>query len=420
MGLYFRKSVNLGGGIRLNFSKSGIGLSGGVKGARISTGPRGTYMNLFIPGTGIGYRTRLGGSNTSYRSASSSSRYPYQKTIVNEYTGETRTVRASTQWELNEQVRNTEIRMQNNELRARRNAEIASQKEKAEQLTNDVKQVQNSFKNIIAATIKVNDRLDWNKQLRNEVYPEFSFSEPKPTKKKIGILSGIFGKTDNYEDRLKSYEKSKTKALQDYFNAKQEFEAEQRQHNADVNFLRESFKMCEEGAIEKYASVVLANSQYPSELDMDFDVDYVGNENTIYVSFLLPDISDFPLIDRYSFNQSTNEIKEYPLSKASATLLYENTLLAVGIRTIHEMFEAIYNGAIETVVFKGYLLSSETTEDTTDFTDNVREIFEIKAEKNFFESIAISDDNIADTLAQLDFKRVRDFTNPSENLQGGI
>ena len=53
---------------------------------------------------------------------------------MNEYTGETRTVRASTQWELNEQIRNTELRMQNNELKERRNAEIASQKEKAEQL----------------------------------------------------------------------------------------------------------------------------------------------------------------------------------------------------------------------------------------------------------------------------------------------
>ena len=416
MGLYFRKSVNLGGGLRLNFSKSGIGLSGGVKGARISTGPRGTYMNLSIPGTGIGYRTRLGGSNSSYRSTSSSSRYPYQKTIVNEYTGETRTVRASTQWELNEQVRNTEIRMQNNELRARRNAEIASQKEKAEQLTNDVKQVQNSFKKIIAATIKVNDRLDWNKQLKNEAYPEFSFTEPQPAKKKLGILSGLFGKTDDYEDRLKEYEGRKTKALQDYFLAKQEFETEQRQHNADVSFLRESFEMHEESAIEKYASVVLANSQYPSELDMDFDVDYVGFENTLYVSFLLPDIADLPMTDKYTFNQSTDEIKEIPLSKTNATTLYENTLLAVGIRTIHEMFEAIYNGAIETVVFKGYLLSSEASEETIDFTDNVREIFEIKADKTVFESIAISDDNIADTLAQLTFTRVKDFTNPSECL----
>ncbi len=416
MGLYFRKSVNLGGGLRLNFSKSGIGLSGGVRGARISTGPRGTYMNLSIPGTGIGYRTRLGGSNSSYKNTSSSSRYPYQKTIVNEYTGETRTVRASTQWELNEQVRNTEIRMHNNELRARRNAEIASQKEKAEQLTNDVKQIQNSFKSIIATTIKVNDRLDWNKQLKKETYPEFSFTEPQPAKKKLGILSGLFGKTDDYEDRLKDYDERKTKALQDYFLAKQEFEMEQRQHNADVNFLRESFEMHEESAIEKYASVVLANSQYPSELDMDFDVDYVGFENTLYVSFLLPDIADLPMTDRYTFNQSTDEIKEMPLSKANATTLYENTLLAVGIRTIHEMFEAIYNGAIGIVVFKGYLLSSEASEETIDFTDNVREIFEIKADKTVFESIAISDDNIADTLAQLDFTRVKDFTNPSESL----
>ena len=416
MGLYFRKSVKLGGGLRLNFSKSGIGLSGGVKGARISTGPRGTYMNLSIPGTGIGYRTKIGGSNKTYRNTSTSTRYPYQKTIVNEYTGETRTVRASTQWELNEQVRNTEIRMHNNELRARRNAEIESQKEKAEQLTKEVKEVQNEFKTIIASTIRVNDRLDWNKQLKNETYPEFSFKEPQPTKNKLGILGSLFGKSDDYEDRLKAYEERKTKALQEYFASKQEFETEQRHHNADVHFLKESFEMCEEAAIEKYASVVLANSQYPSELDMDYDVDYVGIENTIYVSFLLPDIADLPMIDRYTFNQASNEIKEFPLSKANATALYENTLLAVGIRTIHEMYEAIYNGAIETVVFKGYLLKDDVSEDVTDFSDNVREIFEIKANKTVFESISISDNNIAETLEQLDFTRVKDFTNPSESL----
>ena len=44
MSYYFRKSVNFGP-IRFNFSKSGIGVSAGVKGARISTGPRGTYVH---------------------------------------------------------------------------------------------------------------------------------------------------------------------------------------------------------------------------------------------------------------------------------------------------------------------------------------------------------------------------------------
>jgi len=44
MGLYLRKSFRAGP-VRFNLSKSGIGISGGVKGARISVGPRGTYVH---------------------------------------------------------------------------------------------------------------------------------------------------------------------------------------------------------------------------------------------------------------------------------------------------------------------------------------------------------------------------------------
>lgn len=61
MGFGFRKSINLGGGFRLNFSKKGIGLSAGVKGFRASIGPSGVRMRTSIPGTGIYYEERLGG-----------------------------------------------------------------------------------------------------------------------------------------------------------------------------------------------------------------------------------------------------------------------------------------------------------------------------------------------------------------------
>ena len=47
------KSISLGNGFRLNLSKSGINLSGGVKGARVSIGNKGIKSNLSIPGTGI-------------------------------------------------------------------------------------------------------------------------------------------------------------------------------------------------------------------------------------------------------------------------------------------------------------------------------------------------------------------------------
>jgi|GEM_PF-1863152 len=55
MGLRFRRSINLGGGFRLNLSKKGIGMSAGVKGFRVSTGPRGVTKTVSIPGTGLSY-----------------------------------------------------------------------------------------------------------------------------------------------------------------------------------------------------------------------------------------------------------------------------------------------------------------------------------------------------------------------------
>ena len=44
MGFYVRKGFNFGP-LRVNFSKSGIGLSLGVKGLRFSAGPNGSYVH---------------------------------------------------------------------------------------------------------------------------------------------------------------------------------------------------------------------------------------------------------------------------------------------------------------------------------------------------------------------------------------
>src|SRR5438552_6932538 len=45
MGWYIRKSVRVGM-LRFNMSKSGVGMSVGVKGLRLGTGPRGNYVHM--------------------------------------------------------------------------------------------------------------------------------------------------------------------------------------------------------------------------------------------------------------------------------------------------------------------------------------------------------------------------------------
>lgn len=59
MGLRFRRSVRLFPGVRLNFSRSGVSTSIGVRGATVTVGPRGAYANVGLPGTGLSYRSRL-------------------------------------------------------------------------------------------------------------------------------------------------------------------------------------------------------------------------------------------------------------------------------------------------------------------------------------------------------------------------
>jgi hypothetical protein len=61
MGLRYRRSVRLFPGVRLNFSRSGVSTSIGVRGASVTIGPRGTYANVGLPGSGLSYRTRLDG-----------------------------------------------------------------------------------------------------------------------------------------------------------------------------------------------------------------------------------------------------------------------------------------------------------------------------------------------------------------------
>ena len=56
MGFFFRKSVKFGP-LRFNFSKSGVGVSAGIRGARVSAGPRGTYIN--VGRNGFYYRQKI-------------------------------------------------------------------------------------------------------------------------------------------------------------------------------------------------------------------------------------------------------------------------------------------------------------------------------------------------------------------------
>lgn len=66
MSWQFRKSKSLGNGIRLNFGKNGIGISGGIKGLRYSKGADGKIRRtISIPHTGLRKTEIIGGNKNN-------------------------------------------------------------------------------------------------------------------------------------------------------------------------------------------------------------------------------------------------------------------------------------------------------------------------------------------------------------------
>ena len=59
----YRKRIKIAPGIHLNLSKGGVSTSVGPKGAKITIGKNGTYLNTSIPGTGLYSRQKISGHN---------------------------------------------------------------------------------------------------------------------------------------------------------------------------------------------------------------------------------------------------------------------------------------------------------------------------------------------------------------------
>ena len=66
MAMRYRKSINLGGGFRVNLNKKSVGLSAGGKGFRYSANSAGTRnRTISAPGTGLSWRTTTSSRSTS-------------------------------------------------------------------------------------------------------------------------------------------------------------------------------------------------------------------------------------------------------------------------------------------------------------------------------------------------------------------
>ncbi|WP_064691527.1 DUF4236 domain-containing protein [Rhizobium aegyptiacum] len=71
MAVRFRKSFKLAPGLRLNVGKKGASLRVGPKGAGYTVGTSGQRVSASIPGTGVGFTSKVGKRKSDDQSAGS-------------------------------------------------------------------------------------------------------------------------------------------------------------------------------------------------------------------------------------------------------------------------------------------------------------------------------------------------------------
>ena len=71
MGIRFRKSIKIAPGVRMNIGKRGVS---SISAGRYNFGSRGIHQNFSIPGTGISYRSKIGGRSRKKSTPKSSRR----------------------------------------------------------------------------------------------------------------------------------------------------------------------------------------------------------------------------------------------------------------------------------------------------------------------------------------------------------
>ena len=352
---------------------------------------------------------------------------PYAKRVSNSYTGTDRIITAATIWELDVLVGIEEKNQREQELR-KHIVEISGGDESsaAEIMTKKVEKTNNELSSLIAHTLEIDDRLDWDKQITTETFYEFMYPFP-PQKKAPEQVSGIVkffaGKSleekanEEYEREMTSYVSAKKEAIRGYLIEKEKFNTEKRRHNAEIKRLKKSYENGEKSAVEKYSKIILANSSYPENFKPQNDISFNPYTNCMTVNVLFCGYKAFPDIMRYDFVIENKTVTEVRFSPDEKYKRYEKALLTTALRSVHELFEANYNGSVEKIILNGFVPANNNTANGF-ISGATRCVFAFSAEREQFEQLNLSDNDYENTLHTLKMKRVKhQFTNETELIK---
>lgn len=309
-----------------------------------------------------------------------------------------------------------------------------AQSESVDQLNADATAALTALDEILAATLDVDDTVDWSALKRKESFrvrpdefsitPEYrdvlefntygrptgftrSTREDEPTMEQVkgqfGLFSRLFrrGKIElAFQAQHAEWESSIEKAAAtdaeresalaevttEFEQRKASFEVEKEADNAAVDELRERYERSDPSAIEDYCDLVLGNSKYPDAFPQTWQLEYRESSRMVVVDYDLVAPDEMPNIESYRYVKAKDEISSKLISPAAQKKLYSSVIYQVCIRTLHELFEADAVGAVDAVAFNGIV----TSVNPATGIEESKAILSISAAKDEFEQFDLA------------------------------
>lgn len=253
----------------------------------------------------------------------------------------------------------------------KRRTAIASGKDAADQMTVEASARLEALSEILAHTLKVDDRVNWDALKDRSAFtadPRFSESSPRRRKSPspnysephLTFWDTLFGRkagklakakeSHEHEKRNWEQEDKRHRALfekqtnewnarkaafeKEYAARKQAFLDEQAERNAKIDVLANGVSTGDQQSVIEHATLVLEKSDYGDLFEKSFEVDYVPEEKTLLIDYELPSPDHMPTLKTARFVPSTGEIRESYISEREKKANFDATCYQICLRTL--------------------------------------------------------------------------------------
>lgn len=168
--------------------------------------------------------------------------------------------------------------------------------------------------------------------------------------------------------------------------AVQAFEARRRQRDAEVTALEDSYRRGDPDSVVLYNEMVLSRSDYPAGFPQQFRLAYRQESRQLVIDFELPSLSVVPSVAEYRYVKARRSVEERPRKPSEIKAIYREIVAQTALRTLHEVFEADQGNHLDTVVFSGFV----NRIDETTGLDTRPYLVSVRASKEAFMAINLA------------------------------